>query len=221
MSNGSQVKISLSMHRGGSGGGVGQRQLLLMCFYTYYKVHWLIVWPGPSKKVTERVEQIGRRARGSAKGGGGSGKKSGGRVWDLGRGSSSCDRLDCSHFHLVYLTQTNRAPKLVSFSLSLFLSLPHCRSLSVTHSISLARYTTVERRPAKRTKQLSQLTNQLMLFTLFPLPISLSFLFLYSFSSPPPSLLNVATKSENSQAWQWTMFIRSQTDNQENCKLHC
>lgn len=63
----------------GSGEGVGQRQLLLMCFCTYYKVHWLIVWPGPSKKVTERVEQIGRRAGGSAKRGGGSGKIAGGR----------------------------------------------------------------------------------------------------------------------------------------------
>lgn len=179
MSNGSQVKISLSMHRKGSGGGVGQRQLLLMCFYTYYKVHWLIVWPGPSKKVTERVEQIGRRARGSAKGGGGSGKQGGEGLWDLGRGSSSCDRLDCSHFHLVYLTQTNRAPKLVSFSLSS--SLSPTVALPLTHSISLARYTTVERRPAKRTKQLSQLTNQLMLFTLFPRSLTL-----FSFSTHSP-----------------------------------
>lgn len=162
----------------GSGEGVGQRQLLLMCFCTYYKVHWLIVWPGPSKKVTERVEQIGRRAGGSAKGGRREWEEE--WVWDLGRGSSSCDRLDCSHFHLVYLTQTNRAPKLVSFSLSS--SLSPTIALPLTHSISLARYTTVERRPAKRTKQLSQLTNQLMLFTLFPLSLSLFF----SFSTHSP-----------------------------------
>lgn len=109
-----------------------------MCFYTYYKVHWL----------TDSLSGQGhqRKSKSVAQRGGGGERW---WVWDSVRGSCC---LPLGLFTLSFGIP-HHAPKLVYFS------------LSHTCTLSLSRYTTAERRPAKRTKQLSQLTNQLMLFT--------------------------------------------------------